>query len=65
MGAEGGLQEVASSGKAVVRIKESEEQRSAASMERDKTGLERQIREMNEKLLEMRELLHNQNMLQT
>ena len=65
VGAEGGLQEVASSGKAVVRIKESEEQRSVASMERDKTGLERQIREMNEKLLEMRELLHNQNMLQT
>ena len=31
----------------------------------DKTGLERQIREMNEKLLEMRELLHNLNMLQT
>ena len=65
VGAEGGLQEVASSGKAVVRIKESEEQRGVASMERDKTGLERQIREMNEKLLEMRELLHNRNMLQT
>ena len=65
VGAEGGLQEVASSGKAVVRIKESEEQRGVASMERDKTGLERQIREMNEKLLEMRELLHSRNMLQT
>ena len=80
MGAEGELQEVASSGKAVVRIKESEARRGVASMEKDtpsrsgsvkqiggtkdKTGLERQIREMNEKLLEMRKLLHNRSMLQ-